>query len=167
MNELEITCLVKKLPKDWEKHPVLLIKQGYFSKKGASPLRIRQKGNYFSLTKKIPLKAGDFSQFEEKTIEITKEEFDRLWPSVVASLEKKRVLYKLDGGLTAEIDIFEGPLKGLVLVEVEFSSEEEKTSFKLPEWFGCDVTQEKWVAGKRLAGKSFAEIKPLLTKVRV
>ena len=39
-----------------------------------------------------------------------------------------------------ELDIFEGKLSDLVLVEVEFESIEEANSFIAPEWFGEDVT---------------------------
>lgn len=46
----------------------------------------------------------------------------------------------LEHGLTAELDVFEGTLAPLILVEVEFSSEEEANSFVPPSWFGEDVT---------------------------
>ena len=36
--------------------------------------------------------------------------------------------------------VFEPPFRGLVLAEVEFSSEEEANAFTPPEWFGEDVT---------------------------
>ena len=42
--------------------------------------------------------------------------------------------------MTAELDIFEEDLKGLVIVEVEFDSVEEANAFSAPDWFGEDVT---------------------------
>ena len=46
----------------------------------------------------------------------------------------------LDPELTAELDIFEGSLAPLMLVEVEFPTEEAANTFTAPEWFGEDVT---------------------------
>ena len=47
----------------------------------------------------------------------------------------------LSGGLTAELDIFEGRLAHLVLLEVEFPTERKMSNtFIPPAWFGEDVT---------------------------
>ena len=42
--------------------------------------------------------------------------------------------------LTAELDIFDGALNGVLLVEVEFPDESAARSFIPPKWFGEDVT---------------------------
>lgn len=158
MIEIEKTFLVKKVPKKLELLKFYKMKQGYIS--STSPaLRIRQKGNNFELTKKIPLKEGDFSSFNEINIPLSKEEFEKLWPLVEKSLKKTRYLIPLNGNLVAELDVFEGELKGLSFVEVEFESQKEMDSFIAPNWFGRDVTQEKFSANVFLAGKSFNEIK--------
>ncbi len=54
----------------------------------------------------------------------------------------RKTLYDstLTSALTAELDIFEGDLAPLMLVEVEFPSEEAANTFTAPEWFGEDVT---------------------------
>ena len=46
----------------------------------------------------------------------------------------------LECGLTAELDIFEDSLAPLILIEVEFPTEEDALSFLPPLWFGEDVT---------------------------
>lgn len=56
-------------------------------------------------------------------------------------IEKTRYLIPLDNGLTAELDIFEGDLAPLCLVEVEFKSVDDANLFIAPDWFGTDVTQ--------------------------
>ena len=56
---------------------------------------------------------------------------------------KKRYLVPIDGGLTAEVDIYEGELEGLMTTEVEFPSLEEAENFVAPDWFGKDVSEEK------------------------
>ena len=57
-------------------------------------------------------------------------------------ISKKRYLIPLNDSLTAELDVFEGDLSPLRLVEVEFDSEEEAVEFTAPEWFGEDVSYD-------------------------
>ena len=59
---------------------------------------------------------------------------------------------------TAEIDVFQGALKGLVLVDVEFETVEEKDAFEMPEFCLVEVTQEEFIAGGMLCGKSYEDI---------
>ena len=55
-------------------------------------------------------------------------------------IDKVRYLIPLEDGHVAELDIFQGTLAPLRLIEVEFESIEEAESFVAPEWFGDDVT---------------------------
>ena len=55
----------------------------------------------------------------------------------------KRYYVPLEDGLTAEVDVYEGGLAGLLTTEVEFSSLEEAEAFVPPVWFGKDVSEEK------------------------
>jgi CYTH domain-containing protein len=159
--EIERTYLVKKIPSNLSSYTSCQIKQGYLSL-SSSPLRIRQKGAKFELTKKLPLKADDFSSAEETTISLTESEFNTLWPLVVRSLKKTRYYVSIGGGLTAELDIFQEDLEGLAFVEVEFVSEKQMTLFQPPTWFGRDVTQEEFSANVFLAGKTYVEVKRYL-----
>jgi CYTH domain-containing protein len=160
--ETEITCLVRRLPEGYMSHPFEDIKQGYFSD-GGDALRIRQKGPIFVLTKKEPTHENDFSQFNETSIVIKQVEFNRLWPLVTKSLVKRRYYYPLSTSITCEIDIFLEDLEGLILVEVEFLDRAELDNFVRPDWFGKEVTQEKWPSGEFLAGRDFAEVKKFIT----
>ena len=58
--------------------------------------------------------------------------------------------------------MFRGKLAGLVLVDIEFQSVEEKDEFKAPSWCLAEVTQENFLAGGMLCGKSYADIKEKL-----
>lgn len=158
MIEIERTFLVKKIPTNLSSYKSCQIKQGYISS-SPSPLRIRQKGDRFELTKKIPLKIGDFSSAEEINILLTEYEFNKLWSLVERFLEKIRYYIPLNNNLVAELDIFKGDLKGLVFVEVEFISQKQMKSFKPLKWFGTDITQEDFSANSFLAGKKISEIK--------
>jgi adenylate cyclase len=160
MLEIEKTFLVKNIP-NLTSVKQIKIKQGYISS-SPSPLRIRQKGDIFELTKKIPLKENDYSSNEEINILLTEYEFNKLWTQVEKSLEKSRYCIDIGENLIAELDIFEGDLLGLVFVEVEFPSQEIMEYFIAPEWFGKDVTQESFSANSFLAGKNFDEIKKLI-----
>jgi len=56
-------------------------------------------------------------------------------------IRKVRLLFEM-GGVTFELDSFKKPLKGLNILEIEFSSESEARSFKLPELFERVVAAE-------------------------
>ncbi len=161
MLEIERTFLVKKLPADLSRFKASKIRQGYISP-SPSPLRVRQRDNKFEITKKFPLKDGDWSSAEEINIPLKEEEFNKFWPLAKASLEKTRYVIPLENNLIAELDIFEGKLKGLVFVEVEFPSSDEMEKFVPLDWFGPDITQEDFSANSFLAGKTFEEIEKII-----
>ena len=79
---------------------------------------------------------------EEYNLPLTKEAYIHLVQKIDGRLiEKTRYLIPLDGGLTAELDVFEGDLAPLTLVEVEFDSVDAANEFVAPDWFGEDVTE--------------------------
>jgi CYTH domain-containing protein len=160
--EIEKTFLVKTLP-DLTKISPEKILQGYLSP-SPSPLRIRQRDSKFEITKKLPLNPNDFSSAEEINIPLTEFEFNQLWSLTQRSLEKLRYQIPLENNLIAELDIYQGQLAGLIVVEVEFPSTQDMNKFIPPSWFGHDVTQEEFSANSFLAGKSFDQIKPLISK---
>lgn len=120
-------------------------------------LRVRRRGDVYEITKKDLVSGTDSSHQIENTIPLTKDEFDEL-----ATLKGKRVrkirYYHEEAGMQYEIDVFQDDLRGLVLVDVEFDSNEEKAKFIPPTWVLADVTQEKFVAGGVLCGKSYADL---------
>jgi len=162
MFEIEKTYLVKQIHTNLSEQRSQQILQGYISS-SPSPLRIRKIGDTFEITKKLPVKKGDFGIVEEINIPITRYEFAKLWPLVEKSLEKVRYFIPLEGNLIAELDIFQGDLTGLSFVEVEFTSKIQMSSFQPPDWFGRDITQEEFSANVYLAGKTYQEIQAYLT----
>ncbi len=162
MIEIEKTFLVKNLPDLTQLTPEKIL-QGYLSP-SPSPLRIRQRDSKFEITKKLPLKPNDFSSAEEINIPLTEFEFNQLWILTQRSLEKLRYQIPLENNLIAELDVYQGQLAGLVVVEVEFPSQEAMDKFIPPSWFGYDITQEEFSANSFLAGKSFDKIKSLISK---
>lgn len=75
---------------------------------------------------------------------------------------KKRVVkdrYNIEiEGKMAEVDVFTEDLKGLVLMDFEFNTVHEKSVFKMPGLALSDVTQEEFIAGGMLAGKTYNDI---------
>jgi len=61
----------------------------------------------------------------------------------VMEKERFRFIYPLEGENRHiwEIDIFHGQFEGLILAEIELSSEDEK--FEKPSWIGEEVTSDK------------------------
>lgn len=164
MIEIERTYLVKQIPGGLDLYPHERIEQGYLSEP-PSPLRIRQKGLKFELTKKFPTGSQGRSTNDEINIALREEEFRKLWPLTIKSLEKTRHFIPLESGLTAELDVFHGPLEGLSFVEVEFEDVNQMKKFSPPSWFGRDVTDAEFSANVFLAGKSYREVRKLIESV--
>ncbi len=163
--EFELTYLARKLPTNFspatKSKEILDIYLPTSSEHAI--LRVRKRGDTFEITKKVPVSGTDSSHQNENTIPLTKEEFDEL-----ATLQGKRVRkirYNFEeNGVAYEIDVFQDSLEGLVLVDVEFTSNEEKALFTPPDWVLADVTQEKFVAGGVICGKAYTDIEPFLEK---
>lgn len=158
MLELERTFLARSLPDDLLSHPHKRIVDLYVDNgTGHLDLRIRQNGDRYEITRKRPIEGTDSSRQEETTIILEKTEFESLSHADVRKVEKTRYYYPSEG-LTAEFDIFEGALAGLVLVDFEFGSEDAMRAFTPPDFCLADITQEAFVAGGVLAGKTYNQI---------
>ncbi|MFH1053085.1 MAG: hypothetical protein V1740_01585 [Candidatus Woesearchaeota archaeon] len=162
MIELELTYLAKYIPKglkDCESREIIDI---YIPKQSDHPtLRIRKNGNKFEITKKEPTADGDASHQEEQTIILTESEFNTLSRLDGKKVHKIRYLYNHDGK-TAEFDVFQGPLAGLVVIDIEFNKVKEKESFQMPDFCLAEVTHELWVAGGMICGKSYEDVEEKL-----
>ena len=136
--EIERKFLTKHIPFDITEYPCKQISQAYIS---FSPtIRIRQSDDAYILT----VKGKGHLAREEFELPLTKDDYDRLSLKTEGTpVIKKRYLVPVDGGLTAEVDIYEGKLEGLMTTEVEFPSLEEAERFVAPDWFGKDVSEEK------------------------
>jgi len=124
------------------------IRQGYLAiGEGGEEVRIREKGAHFRLA----YKRGTGRDRTELEIDLTEEQFDLLWPGT----EGRRLLktrYTMSyGALVLEIDIFEGPLKGLALAEIEFENREQAEAFERPGWFLAEVTEDPRFKNQNLA----------------
>ena len=145
MKEIERKWLVKELI-DLQAYEADTIEQGYIIvAENGDELRLRNKNGVYIQT----LKKGAGLVREEVEITLTIEQFEKLWPLTEGRrLKKKR--YKIPcAEYLIELDVFDDI--SLVLVEVEFDSEEQAVSFTPPEWFGEDVTAASEYKNRNIA----------------
>jgi adenylate cyclase len=89
----------------------------------------------------------------EVELPIAPDQFSELWPLTEGRrVLKRRYPVSVPGGLTAELDVYEGVRAGLQVVEVEFSSESQAVSFVPPPWFGPEVTGDSHYSNAGLVG---------------
>jgi CYTH domain-containing protein len=133
--EIEKKYLVKNIPESLERFEYKKIAQGYLC---TSPVvRIRRSNDDYYLT----YKGEGLMVREEYNLPLTKDAYEHLLSKIDGLLiAKTRYLIPLDHGLTAELDLFEGELAPLALVEVEFETTADADAFTAPDWFGEDVT---------------------------
>jgi CYTH domain-containing protein len=166
MIELERTFLAEKLPdglKGCESKEVIDI---YIPKLKRHPtVRIRKNGDKCEITKKEPTEEGDVSKQKEHTIPLREEEFNELAKLDGKKVRKIRYLYPWKD-MTAEIDVFQDELLGLIVIDFEFKTIEEKDAFIPPDFCGAEITQEEFVAGGMICGKTYEDVKDDLARYK-
>ncbi len=163
--ELELTFLASRIPSEVQgvtPHHLLDI---YIPEDltAHSRLRIRQDNNHYEITKKLPIIANDASVQVEHTIHLDNNEFLALSRVSNKIIEKDRYKVVIDGHV-AEVDVFMGALRGLVLIDFEFENSASKLAFSPPGVCLAEVTHEDFIAGGNLAGRTYTEIKDELAK---
>lgn len=162
--ERERTFLAKELPQEIKTTKPTRIVDIYIPDTPAhSYLRLRQNGERYEITKKTPATVGDASEHIEQTIPLTKDEFVALSGCSAKRVAKDRYRVVING-TPAEVDVFIEDLAGLVLIDFEFDTEAEKNNFTPPSIALADVTQEDFIAGGLLAGKTYSAIAPELAR---
>jgi adenylate cyclase len=145
--EVERKWLVQDLP-DVSGGEGKGIIQGYIAISAeGTEVRLRQKDGTFFQT----VKSEGTLVRGEIEVELSKNQFEALWPTTAGRrLEKTR--YELDWeGKKVEVDVYQGPLAGLMVAEVEFASASESARFAPPSWFGTEVTQDEQYKNVNLA----------------
>ncbi len=113
-------------------------RQGYILTDPTKTIRVRQTSDKGFLTIKGFSVGASRPEFEyEIPFEEAKELLDQF---AVAELSKVRYKIKIDNHVW-EIDEFSGKNDGLIVAEIELSSEDEQ--FTIPDWIDKEVTGEK------------------------
>ncbi len=126
-------------------------------------LRIRKNGDRFEITKKEP-DSKNPAIMNEETVAIMQDEFESLAKIEGKRLHKIRYFYKKEG-IEAQIGLFQGDLRGLVLADFEFEDEKQIKTFTPPDFCLRDVTDEEFLAGGMLCGKKYSEIEEKLSSL--
>lgn len=142
--EIERKFLIKKLP-NLEDYPHKKLVQGYLCTNPT--VRVRDEGGEYILTYKS--KSTDHISREEYNLPLNKEAFEKLITKSEGNIISKTRYYiplgpnEKGNELTLELDVFDPPFAPLIFGEVEFPSLEEAHNFKVPEWFGEDVSDNR------------------------
>jgi CYTH domain-containing protein len=102
------------------------------------------------LTQKHTPEPPDFSRTLITTIYLNEREYETLSVFEANELRKNRYYYTHENRLYS-IDVFLGSLRGLILAETDFDSDEEMDVFVLPAFAFIDVSRSENFTGGRLA----------------
>ncbi|KAB1156038.1 CYTH domain-containing protein [Flavobacterium luteum] len=130
------------------------IAQGYLNSNPDRTVRIRIKGESGFLTIKGKNNASGVTRFE--------------WETEIALMEAKPLLALCEKGIILktryeirvgkhvfEVDVFHSDNDGLIIAEIELSSEEEL--FEKPNWLGKEVTNDNRFYNSYISQKPFKE----------
>lgn len=87
--------------------------------------------------------------------QITREDFQVLFPMVEQGVVSKQRWYVDVGTHTFEIDVFDGRNRGLIIAEIELSDPDEE--FTKPDWLGKEVTGIERYYNSKLAKHPFED----------
>jgi len=137
-DEIERKFLPAKLPEGLKKCEHEEILQGYLVTSDTASVRVRSKGvNYF-----LTFKSGKGRKRQELEPELLRDQFDELWPGTEGKRVVKSRHYVPEAPHTVEVNVYHGKLEGLILFEVEFSSDGDSEKFVPPSWFSREVTDD-------------------------
>ena len=156
MEEIERKFLVESTDFIKESTVNNRIVQGYLNSNPERTVRVRIKGNKGFLTIKGKGNENGTTRFEwEKEISLSEAEaLLQLCESGI--IDKIRYEIPL-GKHTFEVDIFSGENQGLIIAEVELTSENE--FFEQPNWLGKEVTGDKKYYNSHLSEHPFCSWK--------
>jgi adenylate cyclase len=147
--EVERKFALDAIPFDLAGYSASEIQQGYLSiDPDGSEVRVRRRGECCTLT----VKRGAGIARDEEELDLDEREFARLWPLTEGRrVDKTRYEIPATDGLVIELDVYAGPLQGLITAEVEFGSQDAAERFDAPGWLGREVTADPAYKNRRLA----------------
>ena len=145
--EIERKFLIENLPDNLHHYSSTEIIQGYLAiTKDGTEVRLRKKDERYFQT----VKNGFGLQRSEVEIEISADQFEKLW-SMTEGKRIEKVRHEIDhSGMKIELDIYREILEGLIVAEVEFDSIELANAFIPPSWFGKEVTEDERYKNRNL-----------------
>lgn len=129
-----------------------ILVQGYLNSDPERTVRVRLKNQSGYIAIKGKSCEGGLSRFEWEK-EISKHEAETLLELCEKTVVSKTRFKVAVSDHLFEVDEFAGPNKGLVIAEVELTSEDEE--FSKPDWLGREVTGEKKYYNSSLSKRPF------------
>jgi len=146
--EIERRFLVKQQQAKRKDNDSGHIVQGYFPMDNKElEIRLRRKDSKHFIT----IKFGRGRRRLEEEVEISKRRFQALWPLTRSARIAKRRYRIPCRGHTIEMDVYEGPHRGLITADIEFDSSRASRSFQPPKWLGREITGSPKYANRTLA----------------
>jgi len=163
--ERERRYLLRELPPGLElKHEHAQITDNYIT---GTRLRLRKyrwvPTNEWSLklTKKETPTPPDFTRTQMTTIYLSEYEYEVFSVFEANELRKNRYPYEHEGRVYS-VDVFLGPLRGLITAETDFETDEEMDAFPPPPFAHSDVSHDELFTGASLVGLTAEDIKKAL-----
>lgn len=117
----------------------IVLRQGYLAIDGSVSVRVRDAGAEGCT---LTIKSGRGAVRTEIEFPLTGEQFEQAWERTSdRRINKTRHRVPIDGHLV-ELDVFHDDLRGLMIAEVEFDTDEALEGFTPPDWFGREVTDD-------------------------
>jgi CYTH domain-containing protein len=113
-------------------------------------IRVPQTKEYrWKLTQKFAPAPPDFSRTIITNTYLTQYEYEVLSVFEGNEIRKNRYPFEHEGR-TYGIDVFLGKLRGLILAETSFETDDEMDGFKMPSFAALEVTNEEMFTGAKL-----------------
>jgi adenylate cyclase len=130
-----------------------VMKQGYLATVPNATVRVRVSGSEARLTIKGRSKGISRSEYEYP---IPLQDAEEILKNHITGALVEKVRYKVKcGDHVWDLDVFAGANHGLIMAEVELSSEEE--GFQMPEWAGEEVSSDRRYYNASLASHPYCD----------
>ncbi|MEM8907189.1 MAG: CYTH domain-containing protein [Bacteroidota bacterium] len=145
--EIERKFFLSQAPVFLDQLEFVDIRQGYLAiEDHGTEVRIRHKADQYWLT----IKSGGTLARTEVELPVSPEQFAQLWPLTAGRRIEKRRYFRPIQDYTIEIDVFQAPIEGLFLAEIEFPSLAAAEAFVPAPWMGKEVTHHPQFKNKNL-----------------
>lgn len=167
--ERERRFLLGEPPEGLVARPYTLITDHYLPN---TRLRLRRMTNEVGevIALKLTQKFGETAVPTQHTtitnIYLNETEYQRL-AQLGGDLLTKRRYRHASSEHTFSIDVFDGPLNGLILAEIEAQTDEHLQSIQLPDWAVAEVTNSAFFTGGNLAVVTCGQLRAELAKYGV
>lgn len=159
--ECERRFVLTRVPPD--AHSAVEITDGYLDGTGLRlrTTRARDGAVARKLAHKVRPVADDPTVVEHTSLHLSEAEHTVL--ATLPATELRKTRFHLDrGDLRWAVDLFHGPLEGLVLAEASFREEDAMRGLVAPDWVGQEVSRDERYSGGALARTAVEEAPGLL-----